>query len=92
MAKETTYPNWSVYIIEDTMLKLPYRASKRVEIYDYNEAILAAKNVWKKYNSTKFKGSLQPEEIQAVVVEYSAPYRSRIKAVISNPIDLYTGQ
>lgn len=91
MTKETTYPNWSVYIVQDTMLKYPYTAPKRVKMYDYSEAITAAKNVWKNYNYTHH-GTLRSEETQVVVMEYTAPHRSRIKAVISNPIDLYTGQ
>lgn len=91
MTKETIYPNWSVYIVTDTMLKYPYSTSKRVKMYDYSEAIKAAKNVWKNYNYTR-QGTLRSEETQVVVMEYKAPYQSRIKAIISNPIDLYTGQ
>lgn len=71
MANETSYPNYSVYMVEAGQLKIPYRASKRVLLYDLDEARHAAVHATIRYKQ------------QSVIMEYSAPYKAKIVEIVN---------
>lgn len=76
MAKNT-YPSYSVYYIEGGTLKIPYSASKRVQIDTLDEARHAAANVALRYKA------------DTVIVLFTAPFRTRIVEVVQHaPIKL----
>lgn len=73
MKKEETYPNYSVYMQVGGQLKIPYSLSKRVKMYDLNEARVAACNVSNRYK----------QKVDVLILKYTGPYDCGIVQVIN---------
>lgn len=73
MKKEETYPNYSVYIQSGGQLKIPYSLSKRVKIYDLNEARVAACNVSNRYK----------QRVDVLILKYTGLYDCGIVQFVS---------
>lgn len=80
MKKEETYPNYSVYIQDGGRLKKPYGhygPSKRVEIFEKDEALRAAVKVWSYYNGN----------VDVVILRFDRPNTSTIVHFINRKED-----
>lgn len=73
--EEVYRKNYSVYILAGAQLKIPYSGSKRVKIYELEEALIAASRVANRYRG------------QAVILEYTAPYETRIVEVVDGKVE-----
>lgn len=73
----TNYPNYSVYIQSGGQLKKPYRLSKRVEIFEREEALHAAVKAWNHYNGHE----------DVVVLRFDRPYTATIVHFINRKED-----
>lgn len=72
MGKDS-YPNYSVYLQEGGQLKKPYSTSKRVLIFDLNEARLAAARCFNRYKGT----------VDVLILRYDNLYDATIVQVIN---------
>ena len=67
MAKNE-YPSYSVYLQVGGQLKNPLNYSKRVQIFELEEAQKAAHNCWERYK--------RKEDV--LILRFDAPYRATI--------------
>ena len=71
--EKNTYPSYSVYLQDGGQLKHPYTLRKRVQIFDWDEALHAAVRCWNKY-----KG-----RYDVLILRYDAPYTATIVHLIN---------
>lgn len=73
--EKNIYPSYSVYIQKGGQLKkaVPRHRLRRAQIFDLNEARIAAAHCWNRY-----KGQLD-----VLVLRYDAPYKATIVALIN---------